>query len=484
MMNNNIFFATIHKNGCWMCGGELTSREHKYKQTEARWLYPQKDKGQPYKNNERAFYFSFDTGEADPIPGPKSDLFKYPSLICQACNNARSQAMDMAYDKFSVWCRNNPDALCIDLINVCGIDYIKEIQYFYAYILKVLGCEILSSGAPLPESFPNPLSFTFDSSHVFISICKAADISIIHPNLTKEMTRCLLGKGRLFTNISESDLAQLGIKSIIDFVWYRQIGNFQINIWYNIAPNPLLGIHFNGSSNIYNILDPGLDFYDIDYAMCSSIYKTTYIEWLQQKVGDGHGFPFYKLGKRIFSGTDDLDKNPEIAAHLYKIAAERGYVRAQYDLAWMHINGIGVEQNYDEAMKWCKEAIEVWHYPAAHYLIGFMYENGLGVTKDYDEALRRYQIAASSGFSPAQFSLGCMHLNAIGVEKNIMKALHLFELSASQGHPNAQNNLACMYASGKAGIQDYEKARYWWELSANQGHNSAQQNLQLLERIN
>ena len=50
-----------------------------------------------------------------------------------------------------------------------------------------------------------------------------------------------------------------------------------------------------------------------------------------------------------------------------------------------------------------------------------MYENGLGVSQDYYEALKWYRKAAEQGYWVAQFNLGIMYENGLGLRKTSTK---------------------------------------------------------------
>ena len=62
-----------------------------------------------------------------------------------------------------------------------------------------------------------------------------------------------------------------------------------------------------------------------------------------------------------------------------------------------------------------------------------MYLNGLGVPQDYNEALRLFQLAAAQEDANAQNNLGLMYLNGHGVPKDYNEALKLFRLAAAHG---------------------------------------------------
>ena len=64
------------------------------------------------------------------------------------------------------------------------------------------------------------------------------------------------------------------------------------------------------------------------------------------------------------------------------------------------------------------------------YNIGLMYAGGFGVNQDYEEAVRWYQMAAEKGYAPAQIELGVMHAEGWGVSQNYISAHMWFDLAA------------------------------------------------------
>ena len=79
----------------------------------------------------------------------------------------------------------------------------------------------------------------------------------------------------------------------------------------------------------------------------------------------------------------------------YRIAAGKGFSIAQSNLGVMLQNGLGVPQNYPEAVKWYRLAVEL-DYAEAEYNLGSMYQKGLGVPQSDAEAVRLYRMAAAS----------------------------------------------------------------------------------------
>ena len=84
------------------------------------------------------------------------------------------------------------------------------------------------------------------------------------------------------------------------------------------------------------------------------------------------------------------------AVKWFRLSAEQGYAKAQYNLALMYANGQGVSQDYKEAAKWFRLSAEQGNAKAQTSL-GFMYVLGQGVIQDDVYAHMWWNIAAASG---------------------------------------------------------------------------------------
>ena len=105
-----------------------------------------------------------------------------------------------------------------------------------------------------------------------------------------------------------------------------------------------------------------------------------------------------------------------------------------------------------------------------------MYSNGLGVTQDYQEALKWYRLAAARGFSLPQYDLGVMYDQGQGVPQNYKEAFKWYRLAAAQGHAMAQFNLGWMYGSGQGVPPDYVRAHMWFNLASAAGYADGAKN--------
>ena len=72
--------------------------------------------------------------------------------------------------------------------------------------------------------------------------------------------------------------------------------------------------------------------------------------------------------------------------------------------------------------------------------LGLMYDKGLGVTQDYAEAVRWYRKAADQGNAPAQYNLGFMYDKGWGVAQDYVQAYMWYNLAAAKGNNFAREN--------------------------------------------
>jgi len=101
--------------------------------------------------------------------------------------------------------------------------------------------------------------------------------------------------------------------------------------------------------------------------------------------------------------------------------AEQGDARAQYNVAWMHANGKGTSQDFQEAANWYEKSA-AQGYVDAQYNLANLYLRGYGVTQNDYLAFSWFIKAAEQGDAPAQYNLGRMYLLGKGSDKNILEA--------------------------------------------------------------
>jgi TPR repeat protein len=93
-------------------------------------------------------------------------------------------------------------------------------------------------------------------------------------------------------------------------------------------------------------------------------------------------------------GIIDFNKGDISAAvNDYSIAAEKGDTRAMVMLGRMYDEGQGVPQNYSEAFKWFRQAVE--HGADLSFNIAVIYQDGRGVLQDNVRAHMWYNISSA-----------------------------------------------------------------------------------------
>ena len=77
----------------------------------------------------------------------------------------------------------------------------------------------------------------------------------------------------------------------------------------------------------------------------------------------------------------------------------------------------------------------------AQYNLGIMYASGLGVIQDYNEAVKWFRLSSSQGNAQAQEIYGLMYASGRGVTQDYVRAHMWLNISASSGDKNAEANL-------------------------------------------
>lgn len=101
-------------------------------------------------------------------------------------------------------------------------------------------------------------------------------------------------------------------------------------------------------------------------------------------------------------------------------------------------------------------------HPDAQYRLAIMYQNGLGMVANPIEAARWMRAAAEQGLGLAQHGLGFMYLQGECVAQDDAQAVQWFRLAADQGLTGAQVTLASLYEAGRGVAKDIEEAKRWY----------------------
>ncbi len=99
----------------------------------------------------------------------------------------------------------------------------------------------------------------------------------------------------------------------------------------------------------------------------------------------------------------------------------------------------------------------------AQFRLAIMCQNGLGMVASEERAVRYMRAAAEQGHALAQHGLGFMYLEGECVGQDAAEAANWFKLAADQGLAGSLTTLAMMYEQGNGVPQDQDQARRLYE---------------------
>ena len=159
-------------------------------------------------------------------------------------------------------------------------------------------------------------------------------------------------------------------------------------------------------------------------------------------------------------------------------AANSGNADSQNQLGDAYYDGIGVEQDYIQALEWYLRAAKQGH-GIAQYNVAYAYANGIGTQKNTSEAIKWFGKSADQGVALALYVLAKMLIDGQFIEQDITKGLDLLQKASDQGLDLAQYDLGTIFLEGRIVVPDVNKGISFLFLSAEQGHKEAQFNLGL-----
>lgn len=197
-------------------------------------------------------------------------------------------------------------------------------------------------------------------------------------------------------------------------------------------------------------------------------------------------YGYYRLGELYREGAG-VEKDPLVAARLFRFAAIRGNAYACHDLGEMYRDGEGVRKSPSDSDRWFAEMWKILNgdlNPCDHWAMrtaGAACRDGNGTEHDFASAAMWWR----RGLEFANPGAGALFFNTMRYHKNLVKpgdferVIEIFTFSAEGGDRVAMNNLGTVYQfdSLKLGIQDSRKAFEWRLKSAEAGFPGAMQSL-------
>ncbi len=130
------------------------------------------------------------------------------------------------------------------------------------------------------------------------------------------------------------------------------------------------------------------------------------------------------------------------ALRAFKLAGEQGNLQSLIMLAALYFDGDHYPQDFQKCFEYSKLAVEHGAQDGlADYMLANIYENGLGVPKNTKEAIKWYRQSIKYGDFDSMNNLGIMYYYGNGIEKNEQEGERLLKLASESGSEDAKLNL-------------------------------------------
>ena len=141
--------------------------------------------------------------------------------------------------------------------------------------------------------------------------------------------------------------------------------------------------------------------------------------------------------------------------------AKAGNPDAQWQLASLYLDGVGVERSFEQVFHWAKKAADQGH-SGGMYVVAMHHGYGMEGEKDLVQARHWLRQAATHGNFNGMFRLACMLIEGQGGETNKVEGLKWLRASAELGHPEAQAHLGTAYHDGLYGLDKKPTEGFKW----------------------
>ena len=128
---------------CWICGDIADSGEHMIKASDLRAIIDHAP--------NKPFYFHDNKHKNLKVQSVKADCLKFSNVICHACNSARTQPYDRAWDAFSQSMQERQLSVgqALRINRIFPYDTKHHMRHVHLYFVKIFGCAIVEYDVPI-----------------------------------------------------------------------------------------------------------------------------------------------------------------------------------------------------------------------------------------------------------------------------------------------------------------------------------------------
>jgi TPR repeat protein len=189
--------------------------------------------------------------------------------------------------------------------------------------------------------------------------------------------------------------------------------------------------------------------------------------WIEKSINEMKLAECYRQGM-LFYHRRRLENNYDIALRYFK-KASKANAYAQAQLGYMYLNGIGVDQDHEEAARWHGMA-ENNYIGHSKYCRSKIYHYDQGGMQDFSKALKLYQEELEAidfknklpNNSGALRGIGLLYEYGDGATQDFKKALKYYGNSASHKNIAAYYNIGLLYYYGKGVDLNHKAALFWF----------------------
>ena len=171
--------------------------------------------------------------------------------------------------------------------------------------------------------------------------------------------------------------------------------------------------------------------------------------------------------------------NSKTALLLFQQAADKGYIRATYQMGEMAFSGVGMAKDIAQANLWFKQAADQGD-PFALLSYGRNLVKGVGLKADPKQGIAILKRASELGNTAALDELGGLYLYGGAIKASPKRAVGFFDASVSRSgkkpsrrksaYSTAATDIGALYFKGNGFARDYRQAIKWYEMGAERGN--------------
>ena len=193
---------------------------------------------------------------------------------------------------------------------------------------------------------------------------------------------------------------------------------------------------------------------------------------IQEAADKGHVRAVFELGYLNATGTG-MPANRKQANAFFSAASDKGDPYGMTSWGRALFNGYGVEPNTGKGLDLLLKAAAMGHTYAMNDLAAIFTEGRNGVPADPARAVAFLKAGVERQDMYSMNLLGRNYLSGVGVDKDPKQAQALFQKSMDLGQPYAPGSLARMYRDGVGMTQNLDEAQKLFELATMRGDPSA-----------